>query len=408
MKKSIIIFLLTQGGSLAFPLIIIPIIGKNLEVIQFGKIMTINIIATYIAIIVEYGFNFTGTRKIAEIKQNKKSVNRKFWSVFYAKSLISTIGFCIALIAAALLKTGPEYWPSIIASSLIIIAAWLSPLWLLYGFNKVNVISFTTLLPKAVAIIFALSVDINITSASLLLSAPVATTSILMLAYCFTTKISKPNFHKWPIKIKIELNRNRSMFIANSVTFIYSGFNTAIISAISGPYHAGIYNSAEKIIKSGVSIISTVVQANYPLACSAKTKIEKEKIFETTIKISLAVGLLGLFFTLAFSDFIIKILFGTKFTEATIILKTMAVLFAIMPLAISYSQLKFVAEKNENKLKKIYIHTSILYITIILPLIHYLSAWGGSLALIISEIFATIYMVQVVRKDEKCKQPASL
>lgn len=65
--KNYVSLLLVQG-EFYIPLLVFPLVGRNIGVSEFGNILFCYMVAFYFSIFVDYGFNFSAVRRVSKWK----------------------------------------------------------------------------------------------------------------------------------------------------------------------------------------------------------------------------------------------------------------------------------------------------------------------------------------------------
>ncbi|MCF0207273.1 MAG: oligosaccharide flippase family protein, partial [Bacteroidales bacterium] len=77
-----------QVAGYIFPLITIPYLARVIGVEGYGKIAFAAGIITWVMTITDWGFNYTATRDVAKIRDDKQKVAEIFSNVLWAKLLL--------------------------------------------------------------------------------------------------------------------------------------------------------------------------------------------------------------------------------------------------------------------------------------------------------------------------------
>ncbi len=73
------------------PLITAPYVARVLGVENNGLYSYYYSIVTYFVLLATFGFNDLGTKYIAEVRDDKEKVNKRFWSIFYSKLILGSV-----------------------------------------------------------------------------------------------------------------------------------------------------------------------------------------------------------------------------------------------------------------------------------------------------------------------------
>ncbi|CAI0881214.1 Putative O-antigen transporter [Serratia entomophila] len=408
--KNYVSLLLVQGGNFIFPLLVFPLVGRNIGVSEFGNILFCYMVAFYFSIFVDYGFNFSAVRRVSKM-ENHHGIGESFYGITFSKVILAAC----ALAAMTLMTLGWEKLSQLsgymVLSALLIVASMLSPYWLLQGVGKTAAGALITLFARIATLAIFLCFPITPYSAVLLLVFPNFLAALIMLLWVFRRyRIGLPRFS--PSEITANLREGWPVFVANSITMVYAASNTILLGIISGPLAAGLYGAAERLVRSGLAVMAPLCQAAYPIICSYRAEqiAKRNKIIKLVLAASFVFGI-GAFLVLnLFSTPIITLLFGEAFIAAAPILAVLSVMLLIIPPAIVLAQLYLLANSHDKVLQRIYIFCSATHCLHIYFLTKFFGAMGASYSLIFTELLATlliVYMSMRIFKREKLISCAS-
>ena len=70
--KNYVALLFIQGANFILPLIILPYLVRTLGSEKYGLVMVAQSVALFLTIIVDFGFNISATREVANLKNDKE------------------------------------------------------------------------------------------------------------------------------------------------------------------------------------------------------------------------------------------------------------------------------------------------------------------------------------------------
>jgi len=109
-------------------LLLIPHFTSIFPKALWGQILTVQALALWLQIVVEYGFNLSATRSMARVRDDLEALAKLVAGVAGAKILLSLVAVLIALIAVQLLSN---------FRSLSLLVAWATAFAVMQGFNPV-------------------------------------------------------------------------------------------------------------------------------------------------------------------------------------------------------------------------------------------------------------------------------
>lgn len=83
-----------QGINQFLPLLVLPYLMVVLGATGYGYIGFSLSVVQYLVLVVDFGFNLSATRRIAQVRDNREELTRVFWSVFWAKLVLLAVPCC--------------------------------------------------------------------------------------------------------------------------------------------------------------------------------------------------------------------------------------------------------------------------------------------------------------------------
>lgn len=78
--------LLIQGANFILPLVTFPYLVRVLGPSNFGVLAFSFAVVAYGVLLADYGFNLSASKRIAEIRGDRRMLSKTFWSVLTAKA----------------------------------------------------------------------------------------------------------------------------------------------------------------------------------------------------------------------------------------------------------------------------------------------------------------------------------
>jgi O-antigen/teichoic acid export membrane protein len=389
-----------QGLNYIAPLIVFPYLMKVLGAEKFGFIGFSLSVNQYLMLLVDFGFNLSATKKIAQAKNDLDEVNRIFSATLWAKIELLIFSFILLLILAFTIPQFHIYSSTMMIMFLMVFANTFSFIWLFQGLGKIKIVSIintiSRLLILPLTFVFVKSSkDYNI--AALIQSLTYVLSSILTILFM----IKKRYIIGWALstkgRIKSELKSAFPIFLSIAATSIYTALFPIILGLFSTPVEVGRYTAAEKIMRSlCYFVFIPISQSFFPKVSELSLKSKIEAISLVRKLLYLIVGIMSvLFISLYFFSVPLTQFLGKDYGNTDVLLKIMA----IIPLMIAsggiigqFGILAIGDESDKKKFQKVYFIAGISSIFFVLILTPLYSAIGVSLALLLTESLVTILM----------------
>lgn len=285
--ESVISLSILNVINIALPLITLPHIINTVGMANYGIYSVVNSLLLYSLTISNYGFNFSTTKQIAQIRNNHNRINIVVNATLTAKLILSCCSLVIFTIIAFFTFSDVHAIMFILGFG-IVIADVINPIWLFQGMEKMKYMIIVNVLSK---FIFTILIFILIKSQSdfvyipLINSVGQITSGILSLIIAFKVFNISLNL---PMKrdVVFQLKSGWHMFVSTLSMDLYRNSNVFILGIFTNDLLTGIYASAEKIIRASQSVASPISNALFPhLANSFLNHTIKENI-NTILSIS--------------------------------------------------------------------------------------------------------------------------
>lgn len=246
-----------------FPLIIIPVLIKRLGFENYGIYIFAYTILNYFNLVVQYGFNFSATNKIAKNQNDFELIARTYTSVSIIRMLLSVILILGLIVLYAIL---PDRFEIYLFGIGIFFGQGLIPVWLFQGLENMRFITLINLVVRVLAftLIFLFVQhpnDMNklmmFQSVSFVLGASL---SMIIVWKYLGIKLVKPSV----TQVKGDLIEGWQLFLSTIGMNFYRESNIVILGVITNYTIVGYYAPAEKLIKALQSFTNIIVTALYP------------------------------------------------------------------------------------------------------------------------------------------------
>jgi len=224
------------------------------------------LVAGYIYIITDYGFNLSGTRKVVLEKSSLEALNAIFSSIIVTKGLLSVLCLLVTIIIFNLVPIFNINFSFYLIMSLSVFGQVFFPTWFFQGMEDMKIISIINGTSRALTTVLIF----------LLIKSP---KDLLGYAYLFTiSNILVGVFAFYYCKKRYHLTMVKVRYI-QVVDFLKNGFNVFLPTFFSnilttggililGIYHSeklvGIFNSIDKFVKAFVTFVGSITQALFP------------------------------------------------------------------------------------------------------------------------------------------------
>lgn len=228
--------------------------------------------------------------------------------------------------------------------------------------------------------------------------------AVLYLTVILMYKYKKYTVSGWHIDIsyiKYILKSAVPLFAAVLFYTFYQKVTVIIISSMYSDYASGIYSAAARLTEIWYLVPAVLMTAFFPAIIKAKQISEEEynKRIKTLFYVTTIPFILIAFFAVLLSPFIIKILYGEKYIESSIVL-------SLTIWSVPFISFYVISSKCfilENKVKHLLLRSVlsfilIIFLSCILGSFYYLK--GFSIAVVVSS-FISFFLIDLFFKDTR-------
>ena len=399
--KNYVALLFIQGTNFILPLIIFPYLVRTLGSEKYGLVMVAQSVALFLTIIVDFGFNISATREVANLKNDKEKLSQFYWNVFSIKLVLIIITFLL-LLGLIIYVDKFSVDPLIYLFSFgLVLGQAIFPTWFFQGIEKMQVI---TIVNVAAKLFFTISLFFVVLSPSDYQYVPIFNGLGFVISglfgFVFSLQYVKFIFPKLS-QVKEIIENSSSLFFSNFAVSLYTSSNTLILGFFAGDSMAGVYASMEKLILAIKSLYSPFYQAIFP---NLSTK-PYDEIRSYIDKMRIPIGFLGLIIS-------IIIFFGAKqilmlaFDDALIVgysavFQILGLISMLSSLNMLYVTLYYPSIKKYKIRMKILISGGFLNLIIALSLVKFYTIYGVAISAVTTELFILLLAVYFYYKKIK-------
>lgn len=401
--KNYVALLFIQGANFILPLIIFPYLVRTLDSEKYGLVMVAQSVALFLTIIVDFGFNISATREVANLKNDKEKLSQFYWNVLSIKFVLIIITFLLLLVLIFCVDKFSEDPLVYLFSFGLVLGQAIFPTWFFQGIEKMQVI---TIVNVAAKLFFTISLFFVVLSPADYEYVPIFNGLGFVISglfgFVFSLQYVKFVFPKLS-QVKGIIENSFSLFFSNFAVSLYTSSNTLILGFFAGDSIAGVYASMEKLILAIKSMYSPLYQAIFP---NLSTK-PYDEIRSYIDKIRIPVGFFGLVISIIIF-FRAKEILMLAFDDALIVgfspvFQILGFISILSSLNMLYVTLYFPSIKKYKIRMKILVSGGFLNLIIALSLVKFYTIYGVAISAVITELFILILAVYFYYKKIKNK-----
>ena len=317
---------------LVVPFLTVPYLARVLRPEGFGLLLFAQSFGLWLVLVIEFGFDLSGTRIVSRIRENPTRLAEVVLGVQSAKmlALLLTIPFVVAaFIAVPLFRDNPVYllWGFLFAA-----ARGLSPNWYFFGQERMIAPAFLEAGGKVIAAI-GVFLLVKIPEDGWRVLALQALGMGAAVAYMTRWMYSEVSWVRPSLRAGFHmLKKSAGIFVFRGSSGLYMQANAFVLGLLTNPAVVGLFGGAERIIRAGISMLQPLSQAFFPrLSHSAVKDLEEAG---RLLGLSL-VWIGGLSLIMGATSFLaapilVNILLGPGYESAVPILQALSVLVPII------------------------------------------------------------------------------
>lgn len=382
------------------PIVTVPIVSRALGPEGIGAWNFTNSIVTYFVLVAGLGLSNYAVREIAYVKEDQKSLSKKFIELQMFNMLFSIFVLFVYILFSLNLPNRNLF----LIQSLMIVSTILDISWFFQGiedFKKVAVRNISIKITALVLIVLLvknpddLLIYAGIVSGSTLLS-----TLILWVSLKKYIRIEKVEFGNVIAHFKPSLN----FFLLKLSATLFNNISKTILGIFSGLVAVGLFSSSlTLIIMVGTLIHSMNIVMMPRLSNLFKNEGEDKliKVFKKVIHFQLYITIPMAFGILATNAQMIIWLFGEQFIFARYIIPILVPIVVIQQLNQAIAH-QYLLPKNEMKSYNIsMVYGTIVNILLCVVLVPFINEFGAALGFLLGQITMCFYRVRLLLLKSK-------
>ncbi|WP_278546860.1 flippase [Megamonas funiformis] len=403
LAENIISLFIIKGLEYILALITFPYLVRILQVENFGAVVFTQGIIQYFVLFTDYGFNLLGPKEIAQ-HDNTEERGKIFASIFGAKLillLVSTIIFICMIIGIKYFKNIDIALYSVVY--IMVVGNVIFPIWFFQGIQRMRYITIVNIIGRifSVACIFYYVRDPSdyILAGFFQAIVPIIAgfCSWIILWKSYREVFILPKYQD----IKLVFIDAWEIFTSTIAINLYTASNIVFLGILTNNTVVGYFSGAQKIISSINGLISPITQAIYPYVSKLanNSKIDTLNFLRKVILVLGGGNLIGSILIFIFAEWIVDLLLGDGYEQSILLLRILSFLPFIISLSNIFGIQTMLVFGMKKQFNKILLSSAVINTIIVLPMIYFYQAIGVSISMIITEIFVTVTMYIILKKN---------
>lgn len=320
-----------------FPLITMPYLARVLGPSVWGTVAFVSSLGEFIVLIIEFGFNLSATRQIAQSRNSPEICGKVMAGVVGAQVLLASASIAAAWLVSRfipLLRDNPQLlWAGVFYG----VCQGINPLWFFQGLERLRLLATLEILGKSIGVIGIFLVVRSPESAwaaLLLQGIPPLISAIIGMGIAYRLF---PFVVPTPALVKDAVISSWRLFVFRSGESLYGAGNAFVLGLFAPAASVGYFAIAEKISKAAFGLLNPVREALYPRLSrlAAGSGGQAARLARIGAALMISGGFILGVLLYVFAPVLIRTITGSNFSPAVTVLR----IFALLPplLSVTYS-----------------------------------------------------------------------
>ena len=305
-----------------FPLITFPYLTRVLEPDLYGVITYMTATITYFQLVIDFGFNLSATKEIAEKQEDKKHIGMVLGSVIQAKIFLLIGSFIVYILMVQFIpKLNENKLLAYLYMGTVVLSIWL-PDYMFRGIEKMEIITVRFLLSKMVTTVLTF---VLVRSKSDMLWIPILNMIGSLVAICLTwhhikTKLKIKVRYTSKVEVISKLKESFLYFLSTFATTAFGAMNTFMLGAMNLPSSQIAYwGVSYTLIGAAQSLYTPIINSLYPHMINKKDF----KLVRKLLYIFMPAIIVTTIIVYMLSELVITIFSGPEYMEAIPVFKAL-------------------------------------------------------------------------------------
>lgn len=317
-----------QAVGLIVPLVTIPYLARVLGPDGWGPILACQAFGNWLLLILEFGFDLSGTRDIARARVEPETLGDVVQGIQSAKALLVLTALPLAAIAIAVLPALRHQMVLVVWTVVFAVTRGLAPLWFFQGIERVKGAVTVDAVTRALASLGVFLVVRRPTDGwyVLALQGIFGAVSLVILTFWLSRHVALRT-PRYSDAVRT-MRATWSIFACRASAGVYIQANALILSTMASASVVAFFGGAERIIRAAVSLLQPITQAFLPRVTylHASDPPAARQAIRRALVVMFTIGLLMGAVAFVGAPLLVGVILGPRYAVAIDVLRVFAIL----------------------------------------------------------------------------------
>lgn len=396
LRRTVLSLYLVQFASYATPLATLPWLTRVLGPTGYGRLSFCAAVTSYFILFADYGFNFSATREIAQLRDDPAGRSAVFWNTLAIKAVLAAIGLPIMLGLTFVLHRLAADRSLLLVTYLSVVGTVLTPTWYFQGTERQPLFSAITVgvrvlsVPATIALVRSAG---DITWAAAVSSS----TPVVIGIICLWLLVSRGDVQYRPIRARELVETIKSgwhLFLSTASVSLYGATNTVVLGMVAGSAAVGHYSAAEKVVQAAQGMLAPINQSVYPRVSRLMKESREDAyaLIRRVLRVQGGISLALSAFLFIVAPILIRIVYGAQYEPTIAVLRWLSFLPFLVGLSNVFGIHTMLALGMKRSVSRILLAAGAINLVMLWVLAGWFGAVGAAASVVVTELFVTVVM----------------
>jgi Membrane protein involved in the export of O-antigen and teichoic acid len=393
-KNAVALYVVRIAGYIV-PLITLPLLARVLGPEEYGRVAFAQSFALWLSLIIEYGFNLSATRDVAQHRTERETLDRLAAGVLGAKGVLASISLIVSVVAFVLVPAFRERPVYLGGAWLLAVANGLTPFWYFQGTERMTGAAMINVAFRFLGVL-ALFAGVRGPADGWKVLFIFAVTTLVAHGVNYRVLYREVVFRFPRLDETVQgLRGGLGMFIMQLPGSLLSVATTFVLGLVASPLTVAHYSGADRLVRPILGLFWPLTQALFPHVSSAlryQPELARRtviKSFVYTVAAASAVALI-MFFA---APVVVQIVLGSEYEGSISVLRVLVALLPINATINVWGYQWLVPLGYERSLAIVYLAAMLVNLTAAFLTVPLFGAVGMAWSVIVAEMIVLISVV---------------